>query len=49
MNGGKEKSKGLRAEDAALWEKVARTVKPLPGKPDSAAFRRMVEQALIQS
>ncbi len=39
--------KGLKPEDAALWEKVARSVDSrLPDKPAPDEFRKLVEEAL---
>lgn len=44
---GEKRGKGLKPEDAALWERVARSVDTrLPDKPDPEEFRKLVEEAL---
>ncbi len=44
---GEKRGKGLKPEDAALWERVARSVDSrLPDKPGPEEFRKLVEDAL---
>ncbi len=44
---GEKRGKGLKPEDATLWERVARSVDSrLPDKPAPEEFRRLVEDAL---
>jgi len=44
---GRKRGKGLKPEDAALWERVARSVDSrMPDKPGPEEFRKLVEDAL---